>query len=180
MASVYRKLFGFVKEEHTDLSIRITLLRDEIRKEIIRKFKKNLNKDEINELFKCVIKSLEQLHLLSVYNIHSGEDFDVVIKKAVFKAKNKLKYLPFLLKWTKIYRHLNNLLSDGILYQDLHLEVFATQRLSSDLDHDDNSFMARQMEDEMDGSGEESDLEVDEYFEQLKREDEMDSSDEES
>ncbi|XP_036366207.1 uncharacterized protein LOC115221041 [Octopus sinensis] len=177
MASVYRKLFGFVKEEHTDLSIRITLLRDEIRKEIIRKFKKNLNKDEINELFKCVIKSLKQLHLLSVYNIHSGEDFDVVIKKAVFKAKNKLKYLLFSLKWRKIYRYLYTLLSDGIHWQDLHLEVFATQRLSSDLDHDDDFFMARQMKDEMDCSDEESDL-LDEYFEQLKRKDDKDSSEE--
>ncbi|CAI9735608.1 Hypothetical predicted protein [Octopus vulgaris] len=178
MATVYRKSFGYLKEEHTQLDRRAFLLRYDIRRAINIASKDYFNRMKKIELLKYVIESLKHLNLLTVYNIHSSEDFDVVIKKALIKAKNGFKYLPFSSEWREIYGHLNDLLTDEIRLHDLHLEVFATQRLSSDLDYDDDFFMARQMEDEMDSSDEESDLELDEYFEQLKRKHGIGSSDE--
>ncbi|XP_029656411.1 uncharacterized protein LOC115230347 [Octopus sinensis] len=113
MASVYRKLFGYVKEEHTQLDRRALLLKYDIDMEIIRRHKKYLNRTKRIEPLKYAIDSLKHQNLLSVYNIHSSEDFDVVIKKAVFKAKNK----SFSLEWREIYKHLNTLLSDEISFQ---------------------------------------------------------------
>ncbi|XP_052830019.1 transient receptor potential cation channel subfamily M member 2-like isoform X2 [Octopus bimaculoides] len=148
-----------------------------MRNEIVHKFKKNLKIDEINELFNDVIKSLKQLNLLTVYDIQSTEHFDVAIKKAVFKAKNKSKYLQLLLKWRRIYRVLTTMPPDGTHWQDFQMEVYSKHRAFSDDDDADFS-MSRPMEDEMDNSDEESEFEFNEFFKQLRREDKMDSSEE--
>ncbi|CAI9735657.1 transient receptor potential cation channel subfamily M member-like 2 isoform X4 [Octopus vulgaris] len=121
MASVYRKLHGFVKEEHTDLSIR------------------------------CPVKIMDGT-LPPLIKLCS-------IKGEVHQQTSFVIYFTISVAWMTLF-------------------IIRAPRLSSDLDHDDNSFMARQMKDEMDSSDEESDLEVDEFFEQLKRKDDKDSSEE--
>ncbi|XP_014774531.2 transient receptor potential cation channel subfamily M member-like 2 [Octopus bimaculoides] len=105
-------------------------LENDIRKIICKEFEYY---EPLDLLVRCMLDSLKQLNLVTLFESDSAEEFDVVVLKALFKANNdKLENLRLALEWNRIDIAKNELFTEEILWPTGSLNNFMLFALRED------------------------------------------------